>query len=434
LHGWLRLTRNSLALVRVPSILFFTLGIWIAARVAYRIAGASAGTATVILGTLWPYGFHFGRYAVWLSFCFFLLACLIDAYLGWLQQSTLSRLCWLVLVSIALLYTNYMGWAFLAVLGADFLFRSERRSRTHWTQVALGLALLIVAYAPVWRVFIQLFEGRGFALSGNAVLTCCYTLYVLFASEAVAPWILPLSVPLIVCIIGCSALILVRGPRFARVLYAGTLVLALTLMLSGEINQKRVMPLGAWLLISSGTAVATLAPRSRRWLIIGFAVIGCVSWFGIISRRYYATSRSFEPWDQIAHGAAASILAGEMVIGSHPAFLLYLTRDLMAVEGIPARDFHGNYGEQIARPGIYSVRSWNGAGHPTSPRILLVATMYGTDFEPTRDASAWLDQNCRRESMEKFVANSEYALKREYFGPAQGSPWRIEVRGYTCNP
>jgi hypothetical protein len=53
--------------------------------------------------------------------------------------------------------------------------------------------------------------------------------------------------------------------------------------------------------------------------------------------------------------AAASVLSHEIVIGSHPAFLFYLTRDLMTAEGIPASHFRGNYAEQLQHPGVYHV-------------------------------------------------------------------------------
>jgi hypothetical protein len=107
------------------------------------------------------------------------------------------------------------------------------------------------------------------------------------------------------------------------------------LALSGEINQKRVMPLGAWLLISAGIALATTPPQFRRFLIVGLTVIGAISWFGIASRRFYPTPRSLEPWQQIAQVAASSVLSNQIVIGSHPVFLFYLTRDLMTLKASP---------------------------------------------------------------------------------------------------
>ena len=66
--------------------------------------------------------------------------------------------------------------------------------------------------------------------------------------------------------------------------------------------------------------------------------------------------------------------------------------------------------------------------------MLFVGTMNGTDFRTTTEASAWLDQHCQRENTDRLVKNPEYELKGRLFGPAQASPWRIEVRRYACNP
>jgi hypothetical protein len=432
LHSWLTLTENSLTLLRIPSILFFVLGIWICACTAKKVAGATAASATIILGVLWPYGFHFGRYAVWLPFCFFQLACVTWAYLRWLERPSFARLFWFVFTALALLYTNFMGWAFLAALGLDLLFRRELRSQTYWSQLAIAVVVLVAAYAPLWPQFLQLLEDHIPAISATIFLTFLYSLYVLVVSESIAPWVPGLSVPLILGLVVCSLVILFKAARFARLLYASMLVLALVLALSGEINQKRVMPLGAWLLISAGIALATIPPRWRRTLIFGFTVIGVVAWFGILSRRFYSTPRLFEPWQQIAQTAAASVYSHELVIGSHPAFLLYLTRDLMKAEGVSASHFHGNYGEQVQHPGVFHVADWIAAGHPTAPRVLFVASLYGTDFDSTMDAAAWLDRHCSCANSEKLVKNPQYELKSELFGPSQASPWRIEVSRFVC--
>jgi hypothetical protein len=99
---------------------------------------------------------------------------------------------------------------------------------------------------------------------------------------------------------------------------------------------------------------------------------------------------------------------------------------------LSSQDFKGNYGEQVERAGVYNVRQWALSGRPTSPQLLFIATLYGTDFEPTMEASAWLDQHCVRGKTERFVPNPNSEMKARFFGPSQGSPWRIEVREYSC--
>lgn len=432
LHFWLQLTRNSLTLLRVPSTLFLVLGIWVASRVAKRVGGDPAAGFTPILGALWPYGFQFGRYAVWNSFCFFLLACLLYTYIRWIEQPILTRSCLFLLVSAALLYTNYMGWAFLLAVGLDFLFRPERHSSKHRLQMAMCGGILLICYLPVWPGLLQSLRYRNPAFSARTLLTFLYSFYVLIASESIAPWVLALSVPLSICLAVCSGIILFRGPRFTRMIYGCVLLLGLALAVSGEINQKRLMPLAAWMLPSAGITIGCASPRYKRLLVLGFAVIGAISWVGIVSHRFYSTARSLEPWAEIAHAAAPSLLSGDTLIASHPAFFFYFTREVMQSEGIPVRDFKGNYGEQVPRPGVYNVRQWLLSGRPTSARVLFIATLYGTDFEATMQASAWLDEHCGRENTERFVPNPNYEVKGRIFGPSQGSPWRIEVIKYRC--
>ena len=432
LHFWLHLTRNSLTLLRVPSTLFLVLGIWVGSRVAKRVGGDVAAGTTLVLGVLWPFGFEFGRYAVWNSFCFFLLACLLYTYVQWIEQPILTRSCMFLLVSIALLYTNYMGWAFLLAVGLDFLFRPERHSSKHRQRIAMCGGILVICYLPVWPGLVQSLQYRSPVLSARAFLTFLYSFYVLIASESIAPWVLALSVPISICLAICSVIILFRGPRVTRVIYACVLLMGVALAISGEINQKRVMPLAAWMLPSAGISIGCESPRYRRLLVIGFVVIGTISWVGIVSHRFYSTARSLEPWAEIARAATPSVLSGDTLIASHPAFFFYLTREVMKNQGIPIQEFRGNYGEQVQRAGVYNVRQWALSGHPTSARVLFIATLYGTDYEPTVEASDWLDEHCRRESTERFVPNPHYEVKGRVFGPSQGSPWRIEVRKYRC--
>jgi hypothetical protein len=80
----------------------------------------------------------------------------------------------------------------------------------------------------------------------------------------------------------------------------------------------------------------------------------------------------------------------------------------------------------------YNIRQWASSGHPTSSQLLFIATLYGTDFEPTMEASAWLDQRCVRGKTERFVPNPNFNMKTRFFGPSQGSSWRIEIREYNC--
>jgi len=91
----------------------------------------------------------------------------------------------------------------------------------------------------------------------------------------------------------------------------------------------------------------------------------------------------------------------------------------MKAEGVSANRFHGNYGEQLQHPAVLHVADWIAAGHPTATRVLFVASLYGTDFDSTIEAAAWLERHCTCANTRRFVKNPQYELKGEFFGPSQ---------------
>jgi hypothetical protein len=72
---------------------------------------------------LWPHGFHFGCLAGWYSFTFLLVALLTLAHLRHVEHPSPRNWMPVVLCALALVYTNYYGWAVLCCLGLDLLLR-----------------------------------------------------------------------------------------------------------------------------------------------------------------------------------------------------------------------------------------------------------------------------------------------------------------------
>jgi uncharacterized membrane protein len=111
LHGWLWLTNGNIHWLRLPSVIFYLLGAWFLVQAARRMAGDRAGTFTLILLLLWPYGFHLGRLAGWYSFTFLLISLLTLVYLKYIEHPSPGSWMPVVLCALALVYTNYFGWA-----------------------------------------------------------------------------------------------------------------------------------------------------------------------------------------------------------------------------------------------------------------------------------------------------------------------------------
>ncbi len=135
LHGWLVLTHGTFWLLRVPSTAFYLAGAWFLVMAARKIAGERAGFSMLTLIVLWPFGFHFGRIAGWYSFTFMLVCLATLLYVRYLDRPTIGRWVCLVVCALALIYSNYFGWAILACIGMDVLLRN-RRDRSTWLLVA----------------------------------------------------------------------------------------------------------------------------------------------------------------------------------------------------------------------------------------------------------------------------------------------------------
>ena len=115
LHGWLNY--GNIHLLRLPSLIFYLLGAWCLVDSARRMAGDRARNGTLILLLLWPYGIHLGRLAGWYSFTFLLVSLLTLVYLKYIERPSPRTWMPVVLCALALVDSNYFGWAVLGFFG-----------------------------------------------------------------------------------------------------------------------------------------------------------------------------------------------------------------------------------------------------------------------------------------------------------------------------
>jgi hypothetical protein len=322
LHGWLWLTSGNIHLIRLPSVIFYLLGAWYLVQAARRMGGDRARNDTLILLLLWPYGFHLGRLAGWYSFTFLPVSLLTFIYLKYTGSPSPGTWMPVVLCALALVYTNYFGWAVLGFLGLDLLLRFGRERRT-WLLLATG-SFLLVASLPVMRAFMT--ELRTGAVTGRAsspLATGIFNLYCLFVSESVAPWI---WVPGMAAALAIAVVLLqvfaYAGPEARRFfLYLAALLIVMTFL--QIVTTRRTLMISPWLILPVGTTLGTMTPPSARRLVASSLVlVGAIGWYGIFSRELYAAPHWIEPWDQVARQAAE--VAG-IVIGNNASFFFYLT-------------------------------------------------------------------------------------------------------------
>jgi hypothetical protein len=439
LHFWLRLTGGTFESLRVPSILFYLAGLFLVARAAGRLGGPESARAVAWLGALWPFGFHYGRLASWYAFSFFLVAGLTLAYLRYLEEQSFARWALFSLVAVALLWTNYFGWAILGCLAIDQLLRFRAAERTASPAILIRTAaLLSVAFLPLFRAFRNGF-GTGFDFHHRALAilaNAAFGVYSLFVSESVGPWYWFLSIPAGMAVLACVGLVVASVPRNARrFLLYGALLIAITAV-SGILLPRPLLLVSPWILLPVGIAVGTEKSfQTRIVLPVALLMIGGIGWFGIYSRHYYSAPRFLEPWPQVAEDATGKIRRGATVIANNPTFFFYLTYILHAPGGSTPWKFVGLLPDQDRHPQVKSAEEWLAAGHPVGPSMVWIHSMGDPRTEgPMDEAAQELGRACGTQTSRLLMRDPGYEWKQRLFPERKGLQWRVEVREYDCPP
>jgi hypothetical protein len=439
LHFWLRLTGGTLESLRMPSILLYLAGLFLVARAAGRLGGPDSARAVAWLGVLWPFGFHYGRLASWYALSFFLVAGLTLAYLRYLEDQSFGRWILFLLAAVALLWTNYFGWAILGCLAIDQLLRFRAAERTASPAILVRTAaLLCVAFLPLFRAFRNEFgtdfdfHHRALAILANAAIG----IYSLFVSESVAPWYWFLSIPSGMAVLASVGLVVASVPRNVRrfLLYGALLIAAMAV--SGILLPTPLLLVSPWILLPVGIAAGTdKSFQTRIALPVTLLMIGGIGWFGIYSRHYYSAPRFLEPWPQVAEGAAGKIRSGATVIANSPAFFIDLTYILHAPDGSTPWKFVGPLPDQVRHPQVKSPEEWLSAGHPVGPSMVWIRGMGDPKSDrPMDEAAQELGRACGMQTSRLMMRDPGYEWKQRMFPEMKALQWRVEVREYDCPP
>jgi hypothetical protein len=435
LHIWLAVTSGAPTLLRVPSIAFFLLGVWLLSRAASRIGGEPSGTSMIWLAALWPYGFHYARLETGYPFSFLLIAALSWAYLRYAAAPNAPAGAVVCLLAVALLWTNSFGWIPILLLGVEEGIRSRGREQAAAQRLAIAVAFLVAASVPLRRTLLD--AARGAIPSHPSwralVLNAGYKVYVLMASESVAPWYWKFGVPGMLAVAASLVLIFVavRGQARRFFIYGASLLALLAIV--GALSAESLLLIAPWFLLPAAVAIGTThATLWRRAMAVSLAVVAGIGWYGAFARIYYATPRFTEPWGDLAVEAGSGARQGGMVIGNDSSFFLYLTYALRVPPATPWR-FAGSLPTVVQDQQVWDPDAWQAAGHPFGAAVLWVA---GTPRSASMDQSGdWLDHNCGDRTTRYMARDASYVWKQRFLGPsAAASPWLIEVRQYACGP
>lgn len=154
LHGWLRLTAGNEHLLGIPAIFFNVLGAWTISLFASRLGEIQRQVWVLILITIWPFGFHFGRLATWYSFCFLLVSAVTLTYFRFVVRPILANWALFLNTSLALIYSNYFGFAVLGCVALDYDFRRSQDFGNSLRFLLASVGIMLVAYLPIMNVWL----------------------------------------------------------------------------------------------------------------------------------------------------------------------------------------------------------------------------------------------------------------------------------------
>jgi len=434
LHGWLWLTNGNIHLLRLPSVVFYLLGAWFLVQAARRMAGDRASNYTLILLLLWPFGFHLGRLAGWYSFSFLLISLLTLVYLKYVEHPSPKSWMPVVLCALALVYTNYFGWALMGLLGLDLLARFGRERRTWLLLLATG-AFLLLASIPIMRAFVtELHTGAVTGRASLPVATGIFNLYCLFVSESVAPWFWIPGIAAGLAIACVLLLVFVYAKPEARrfFLYFAALLAVMTFL--QIVTTRRMLMISPWLILSIGVTLGTMAlPSARRLLAGSLILVGAIGWYGIFSRKLYAAPHWIEPWDRVAREAAQVAGNGGIVIADNPSFFFYLTYFTPSTNPMTSGHFAGFLPVSVRAPNIYTPQQWIDAGSPTSSTIAVFdGPSFGAPGPSMVEIRRTLSVRCNVVGVRDLVRDAGAEWKQRYQATTGQRVWRISVVTYGC--
>ena len=340
----------------------------------------------------------------------------------------------LVLCALALVYTNYFGWAVMGLLGLDLLLRFGRARRTWLLLLATGIFLLL-ASLPIMPAFLtELHKGVVTGRVSSPLATGVYNLYCLFVSESVAPWFWVPGIAAGLAIACVLLLVLLYAQSDARRFFFYFAALLAVMTILQIVTTRRMLMISPWLILSVGTTLATTTPPVARRLLAGSLIlVGAIGWYGIFSRKLYAAPHWIEPWDQVAREAAQVAGSGGMVIGNNPSFFFYLTYSIPSTNPATNGYFGGLLPMSLHAHDVYTPQQWIDAGSPTSATVAVFDGLsFGVPGPSMDEVRAALRARCKVAGEQDLVRDTGAKWKQQYQPTTGQRVWRIRVVTYGC--
>jgi len=437
-HLWLVATQYSFALLRLPANLFFIGAVLFTAKSAEKLAGSNAYWATLLVGFAWPFAFQYGRIAGWYTLSTLLLAIVTWIYLQILED----RAGWwwglFAVASVIFVWLNYFGFVFLVLLAVDLVLFHRTLALRRLRPIAITILAVAASFLPLLRVaFADIGEyvtssGAGSTVS-HEIAAVGYPAFAIFGSAAVAPWFLPLSLPVLVAT-AVLVIAIIRNAARRWILYVTCAMLAMELARVYDI--KRVLIFLPWIFLAIGLTVAGGSSRNR-WLARGAVfVLVLAGWIGILSGNYYATTNLHEPWGKVAGVVAADARSGATIISETPPFFLYLDYQLGLQAMMQSAD-SSDLGENMYRAHGYTILDPDEIGKSeNSLRGKIVLVNGSGEFKEVEAMNALrsaLGRRCSTLGEYRAAPDPALAWKQRFTRDVPVLAYRTDVTWFDCN-
>jgi hypothetical protein len=437
-HLWLVVTHYSFALLRLPANFLFIGAVFFTAKCAEKLGGKDAYWATLMVGLAWPFAFQYGRIAGWYTLSTFLLTVVTWAYLqivedrgGW-WWGLFATAC------VIFVWSNYFGFVFLALLAADLAIFHRAVALRRLRPIAFTMVVVAASFLPLLRVaFADVGEyvktsGSGINLR-HEIAAVGYPTFAIFGSAAVAPWFLPLSLPIMVAI-ALLVFATLRSSARRWILYVACAMVAMEMARVYDI--KRVLIFLPWMFLAIGLSVSRGVSRTP-WLARGAVIVMVLAgWIGILAGNHYATTNLQEPWGKVAGMVAEDARHGATIISGNPPFFLYLDYQLGLQSMMQSAD-GSDLGEDFYRAHGYTILDPDEAGKTTKPLSGKVVLVNGSGmFEDVQAMNALknaLGDRCSTLGEYRAAPDPALTWKRRFTKDVPVLAYRTDVLWFDCN-
>jgi hypothetical protein len=437
LHLWLLATNYSFFSLRIFANIFFIAAILFIACSAAKLAGTKAYWTTLGIGLAWPFAFQYGRITGWYCVTMFLVSVLSWIYLNLLEGKGCGPWACFTFVSILLLWCNYFGAAILLLLLLDLILFHRVLAIKYIKPLVLSAAVIALSFAPLIEIVLRNVSQHTERIASpfewkNAIAGIGYTVFSVFGSVAVAPWFLPMSIPIFGASIAISVSIWFSPGRHWFVYYILSMIL---LLLSGHMNIKRALFLLPWLFIAIGLSACAEKSSCPKLASGAIAVLVVTGWIGILSGNHYATTNLYEPWSRVAQVVAGDARRGATVISENMPFFFYLNYQLgLEADGQSAP---GTYlGQSLYQSHGYKILltdDWQQLAQSLRGKLVVVNGSGNTDqVQWTNALDVRLSQHCNVLGNYKAAPDPSLLLKKRFTKNIPTPTYRVDVTWFDC--